>query len=71
MKEIPITLTLVSKDMAKRVERLDQMATELQKVSEYSLENLLSMFLAGYTLTPPQQMPFNELERMMRAEDSM
>lgn len=55
MKKVPITFTAISKNMIKEVERLDRMATELQKISGYSLEDLLSMFLAGYTLTPPNR----------------
>ena len=70
MKKIPVQLTLVSKDMAKEIERLDRLATEIQKVSGYSLEDLLSMFLAGYTLQAPKQITFDELKMAMRAEAS-
>lgn len=33
--------------------KLDRLATEIEKVSGYSLEQLLELFMSGYTLKPP------------------
>ena len=61
MKKVPIRITLVPKDQFKEVERLDRLATEIQKVSGFSLEELLSLFRSGYTLSPPHYKGVDEL----------
>lgn len=66
MKKFPIRITLVPKDQFKEVERLDRLATEIQKVSGFSLEELLSLFRSGYTLSPPSP-HYKEVDELREA----
>lgn len=55
----------------KAIENLDRMATEIHMVSGYTLEEILGLFKSGYTLTPPEQISFDDLERMAENRESM
>lgn len=43
--------------LAQRVMKLDSLYLEIQLVSGYTVEQMLDMFLAGYTMNPPQYEP--------------
>ena len=53
------------------IENLDRLATEIHMVSGYTLGEILGLFKSGYTLTPPEQISFDDLERMAENGESM
>lgn len=45
----------------KRLAKLDELATEIRIVSGYTLEKLLELFMAGYTLEAPEYKSLEEV----------
>lgn len=43
-----------------RIAELDRLATEIQALTGYSLEELKGLFAAGYTLEAPKQISIQE-----------
>lgn len=41
--------------LVSRLRELDEICTKLYAVTGYSVEQLLDLFLKGYTLSPPEQ----------------
>lgn len=41
--------------LVSRLRELDELCTKLYAVTGYSVEQLLDLFLKGYTLSPPEQ----------------
>lgn len=59
MNDCSITTGLIAEYMkllpvAEKYVRLDELVNSIEAVSGYSLEKLLKLFLAGYTLKAPQ-----------------
>lgn len=60
-KKIKVALQPLPEPTLRRVQELDQLATEIQAITGYSLWELKGLFLAGYTLQAPKQMTREEL----------
>lgn len=45
-------MNIISK-YAERLAKLDDLYLSIQKISGFTVEQLLDMFMAGYTLSPP------------------
>lgn len=51
-----------------RIAELDRLATEIQALTGYSLEELKNLFAAGYTLKAPKQISMEEFLGELRKE---
>lgn len=60
-KKIKVTLQPLPEPTLRHVQELDRLATEIQAITGFTLEELKGMFLAGYTLQAPKQMTMEEL----------
>ena len=60
-KKIKVTLQPLPESTLRHVQELDQLATEIQAITGFTLEELKGLFLAGYTLQAPKQMTMEEL----------
>lgn len=60
-KKIKVALQLLPESTLRHVQELDRLATEIQAITGFTLEELKGLFLAGYTLQAPKQMTMEEL----------
>lgn len=60
-KKIKVTLQPLPESTLRHVQELDRLATEIQAITGFTLEELKGLFLAGYTLQAPKQMTMEEL----------
>lgn len=60
-KKIKVTLQPLPESTLRHVQELDRLATEIQAITGFTLEELKGLFLAGYTLQAPKQMTMKEL----------
>lgn len=60
-KKIKVTLQSWPESTLRHVQELDRLATEIQAITGFTLEELKGLFLAGYTLQAPKQMTMEEL----------
>ncbi len=49
--------------LAKRARELDELYTKIRVVSGFTAEQILDMFLAGYTLKEPEVLTLRELAK--------
>lgn len=59
-KKIKVTLQPLPESTLRHVQELDRLATEIQALTGYSLEELKGLFAAGYTLEAPKQISIQE-----------
>lgn len=67
-KKIKVKLVPARAETWNRIAELDQLATEIQALTGYSLEELKGLFAAGYTLEAPKQVSMEELLHELRKE---
>lgn len=67
-KKIKVKLVLAMAESWARIAELDRLATEIQTLTGYSLEELKNLFAAGYTLKAPKQISMEELLQELRKE---
>lgn len=67
-KKVKVKLVPVMDGALDRVAELDRLATEIQALTGYSLEELKGLFAAGYTLEAPKQISMEELPQELRKE---
>lgn len=67
-KKIKVKLVLAMAESWNRIAELDRLATEIQTLTGYSLEELKNLFAAGYTLKAPKQVSMEELLQELRKE---
>lgn len=67
-KKLKVKLVPVMDGALDRIAELDRLATEIQALTGYSLEELKGLFAAGYTLEAPKQISMEELLRELRKE---
>lgn len=60
-KKIKVALQPLPESTLRHVQELDRLATEIQAITGFTLEELKGLFLAGYTLQAPKQMTMEEL----------
>lgn len=60
-KKIKVALQPLPESTLRHVQELDRLATEIQAITGFTLEELKRLFLAGYTLQAPKQMTMEEL----------
>lgn len=60
-KKIKVALQPWPESTLRHVQELDRLATEIQAITGFTLEELKGLFLAGYTLQAPKQMTMEEL----------
>lgn len=59
-KKVKVKLVPVMDGALDRIAELDRLATEIQALTSYSLEELKGLFAAGYTLEAPKQISMEE-----------
>ena len=59
-KKVKVKLVPVMDEALDRIAELDRLATEIQALTGYSLEELKNLFAAGYTLEDPRQISIQE-----------
>lgn len=59
-KKVKVKLVPTMAGAWDRIAELDRLATEIQTLTGYSLEELKSLFAAGYTLKAPKQISMEE-----------
>lgn len=59
-KKVKVKLVPVMDGALDRIAELDRLATEIQALTGYSLEELKGLFAAGYTLEAPKQISIQE-----------
>lgn len=59
-KKVKVKLVPVMDGALDRIAELDRLATEIQALTGYSLEELKGLFAAGYTLEAPKQISMEE-----------
>lgn len=59
-KRVKVKLVPVMDVALDRIAELDRLATEIQALTGYSLEELKGLFAAGYTLEAPKQISMEE-----------
>lgn len=67
-KKIKVKLVPVMTETWDRVAELDRLATEIQVLTGFTLEELKNLFAAGYTLQAPKQISTKELLEELRKE---
>lgn len=67
-KKVKVKLVPVMDGALDRVAELDRLATEIQALTGYSLEELKGLFAAGYTLEAPKQISMEKLLQELRKE---
>lgn len=60
-KKVKVKLVPTMAGAWDRIAELDRLATEIQTLTGFTLEELKGLFLAGYTLQAPKQMIMEEL----------
>lgn len=59
-KKVKVKLVPAEAETWDRIAELDRLATEIQALTGYSLEELKNLFAAGYTLNAPKQISIQE-----------
>lgn len=59
-KKVKVKLVPAMAEAWDRIAELDRLATEIQALTGYSLEELKGLFAAGYTLEAPKQISMKE-----------
>lgn len=59
-KKVKVKLVPAMAEDWGRIAELDRLATEIQALTGYSLEELKGLFAAGYTLEAPKQISIQE-----------
>ena len=59
-KKVKVKLVPTTTEAWDRIAELDRLATEIQTLTGYSLEELKNLFAAGYTLEAPKQISIQE-----------
>ena len=59
-KKVKVKLVPAMAESWDRIAELDRLATEIQALTGYSLEELKGLFAAGYTLEAPKQISMEE-----------
>lgn len=59
-KKVKVKLVPTMAEDWGRIAELDRLATEIQTLTGYSLEELKNLFAAGYTLEAPNQISIQE-----------
>lgn len=59
-KKVKVRLVSTTTEAWDRIAELDRLATEIQALTGYSLEELKNLFAAGYTLEAPRQVSMQE-----------
>lgn len=59
-KKVKVKLVPTTTEAWDRIAELDRLATEIQALTGYSLEELKNLFAAGYTLEAPKQISMQE-----------
>lgn len=59
-KKVKVKLVPTMAEDWGRIAELDRLATEIQTLTGYSLEELKNLFAAGYTLEAPKQISIQE-----------
>lgn len=67
-KRVKVKLVPVMTETWDRVAELDQLATEIQVLTGFTLEELKNLFAAGYTLQAPKQVSTEKLLEELRKE---
>lgn len=67
-KKVKVKLVPAMAEAWDRIAELDRLATEIQALTGYSLEELKGLFAAGYTLEAPKQISMKELLQELRKE---
>lgn len=67
-KKVKVKLVPAMAETWDRIAELDQLATEVQALTGYSLEELKGLFAAGYTLKAPKQISMEEFLGELRKE---
>lgn len=67
-KKIKVKLVPAMAEEWGRIAELDRLATEIQALTGYSLEELKNLFAAGYTLEAPKQISMEELLQDLKKE---
>lgn len=67
-KKVKVKLVPTTAEDWGRIAELDRLATEIQALTGYSLEELKGLFAAGYTLEAPKQISMEELLQELRKE---
>ena len=67
-KKVKVQLVPVMDGTLDRIAELDRLATEIQVLTGYSLEELKNLFAAGYTLEAPRQISMQEFLEELRKE---
>lgn len=67
-KKVKVKLVPTMTEAWDRIAELDRLATEIQALTGYSLEELKGLFAAGYTLEAPKQISMEELLQELRKE---
>lgn len=67
-KKVKVKLVPAMAEDWGRIAELDRLATEIQALTGYSLEELKNLFAAGYTLKAPKQISMEEFLGELRKE---
>lgn len=67
-KKVKVKLVPVMTGAWDRIAELDRLATEIQALTGYSLEELKNLFAAGYTLEAPKQISMQEFLEELKKE---
>lgn len=67
-KKVKVKLFPVMTEAWDRIAELDRLATEIQTLTGYSLEELKNLFAAGYTLEAPKQISMQEFLEELKKE---
>lgn len=59
-KKIKVALQPLPESTLRHVQELDRLATEIQAITGFTLEELKNLFAAGYTLEAPRQISMQE-----------
>ena len=67
-KKVKVKLVPTTTEAWDRIAELDRLATEIQALTGYSLEELKNLFAAGYTLEAPRQISMQEFLEELKKE---
>lgn len=67
-KKVKVKLVPTMAEDWSRIAELDRLATEIQTLTGYSLEELKNLFAAGYTLEAPKQISMEEFLEELKKE---
>lgn len=67
-KKVKVKLVSATTEAWDRIAELDRLATEIQTLTGYSLEELKNLFAAGYTLEAPKPVSMEEFLEELKKE---